>query len=573
MSIPSWMWTKAVTSISAQIVDQRVRKVAIDQGEVLRVEAGINGDANRLNSAAFVLLVLKTLLVLSDEEVIDCLVDGGNDFGIDALFFGPIQDGEFNVTIVQGKYKQSLEGNSNFPENDVRLMVAAIGILLDPRRDILVNERLRSKIEEIRSFVADGALPTVHVILCNNGLKWTDIAQNHIDMANYGDQVTWQHVGPDELVTMLRTKQLVSDTLQMTGKFTVEDFAFRRVLIGRMPVSQLSALLDRHGDLLLERNIRRYLGLNGNRVNDAVAATLSSAEQRPNFYFYNNGITIICSKFRHNALLLENTAVQIDGLQIVNGGQTSKTVQQVARDIGPAVAEAQVLVRIYELPSDDNDFVQSITYATNSQNPVDLRDLRSNDGKQHELSQALAGLGWAYRRQRTDQFGVGRDVTSAAAAEAVLAVWRNRPHQARFNVSEHFGKLYEIIFSKDLNGAQLVTASLIWRFTENRRRRPPAHGPDFLPYATRFIAMLMGRHLLADMGITLNQLTHRNFEEAEKLIEQNSETYFARSLKGVEEKIDDIFAVQPRTLQKLSATFRRGDLVEALTGAPVSLVM
>ena len=560
-----------MASISAQIVDQRVRKVVSDRGDALQAEAGITGDENKLNSAAFVFLVMKTLLVLSDEEVVDCLVDGGNDFGVDALYFGSVQDNELHVTIVQGKYKQNLEGTSNFPETDVNRMVAAVSSLFDPGRQITVNQRLRSKVEEIRSFVADGALPTVHVILCNNGLRWTDVAQQHIDAAKFGDQVTWQHVGPDELVLMLRTTQSVSETLQLAGKFTVEDFAFRRVLVGRMPVSQLSGLLDRHGDALLERNIRRYLGLNGNRVNEAVAGTLKTAEQRPNFYFYNNGITIICSKFRHNALLSENTAVQLDGLQIVNGGQTSKTVQQVAKDIGPAIAEAQVLVRIYELPSDDNGFVQSITYATNSQNPVDLRDLRSNDAKQHELSQALAELGWAYRRQRTDQIAAGRELTSAAAAEAVLAVWRKRPHQARFNVSEHFGKLYEIIFSADLNGAQLVTASLIWRYTENRRRRPPANGPDFVPYATRFIAMMMGERLLSDMGISLAQLTHRNFTEAEQIVESKSDLYFNDALQKMEVGIGDIFAKQSRTLQKLSATFRRGDLVEALTGFPVSV--
>jgi len=350
-----------MTSISAQIVDQRVRKVVADQGATLQAEAGIANDPAKLSSAAFVLLVTKTLLALNDDEVIDCLVDGGNDFGVDAIFFSPAQDNEFNVTIIQGKYKQSLEGNANFPENDVKNMILAVGALFDPGRKITVNTRLQQRVEEIRSFVADGALPTVHVILCNNGLRWTSIAQQFIDATNFGTQVTWQHIGPDEVVSMLRTTQSVSDTLQLSGRFTVENFAFRRVLIGRMAVSQLSALLDRHGDLLLERNIRRYLGLNGNRVNEAVANTLRDADQRPNFYFYNNGITIICSQFRHNALLAENTAVLLDGLQIVNGGQTSKTIQQIAKIIGPEVAEAQVLVRIYELPNDDYSFVQSIT--------------------------------------------------------------------------------------------------------------------------------------------------------------------------------------------------------------------
>jgi hypothetical protein len=337
-----------------------------------------------------------------------------------------------------------------------------------------------------------------------------------------------------------------------------------------MAVGQLSILLDRHGDRLLERNIRRYLGLNGNRVNEAVADTLRSPEQRPNFYFYNNGITIICSQFRHNALLAENTTIQLEGLQIVNGGQTSKTVQQIAREVGPEVANAQVLVRIYELPQDDQSFVQSITYATNSQNPVDLRDLRSNDAKQRELAQALEEMGYQYRSQRSDTPVSSGELTSAAVAEAVLAVWRRRPHQARFNVSEHFGKLYDVIFSKDLNGTQVVIASTIWRFTENRRRRPPPGAPDFLPYATRFIAMLMGESLLQEMNISLKDLTHRNFAEADRIIERMADQLFQQASDKIDAELKKIFAQQERTLQRLSATFRRGDLIEILTGEPVT---
>ena len=32
-----------------------------------------------------------------------------------------------------------------------------------------------------------------------------------------------------------------------------------------MAVEEIAGMIDRHGDRLLERNIRRYLGLSGNR--------------------------------------------------------------------------------------------------------------------------------------------------------------------------------------------------------------------------------------------------------------------------------------------------------------------
>lgn len=556
-------------TISAQIIDQRVRRIAADYDDSFRSEVGISNDPAKLHSAAFVFLVVKTLLGLSDEDAIDCIVDGGNDFGVDAIFAGPVQDDEFKITIVQGKYKQNTDGVSAFPETAVKGAVLAIGTLFDPGKAVTVNRRLTERLEEIRSLVADGAIPTVHAILCNNGLPWDAIAQEHIDRCGLGDQVTWKHLGPDELISLLQATKPVVDTLQLSGKFIVENFDYRRVLIGRMAVSQLSDLFQRHGDRLLERNIRRYLGLSGNRVNEAVAQTLRDADQRSNFYFYNNGITIICTQFRHNALREENTSVQIEGLQIVNGGQTSKTVQQVVSEVGPEVGEAQVLVRIYELSQADDSVVQSITYATNSQNPVDLRDLRSNDAKQILLGQAIAELGYTYRRQRSDQIASGKELTSVNVAESVLGVWRRRPHQARFNVTEHFGKIYDIIFTEDLNGPQAVIAALLSRIAENRRKRPPASAPDFLVYSSRFAAMMMGIYLLEEMGIELSGLNHQNFAAAERLVETKGEGYFSRAITQIGETLEPLFSGQQRTLQRLSATFRRGDLVESLTGMPV----
>ena len=55
-----------------------------------------------------------------------------------------------------------------------------------------------------------------------------------------------------------------------------------------------------------------------------------------------------------------------------------------------------MLVRIYELHQDDTELVEAITFATNSQNPVDLRDLKANDQRQEDLRTSIAGLGYAY---------------------------------------------------------------------------------------------------------------------------------------------------------------------------------
>ena len=59
----------------------------------------------------------------------------------------------------------------------------------------------------------------------------------------------------------------VDTTLTLSGQAIVEDMNYMRVLVGRVSVQEIHRMFNDHGDKLLERNIRRYLGLHTNRVN------------------------------------------------------------------------------------------------------------------------------------------------------------------------------------------------------------------------------------------------------------------------------------------------------------------
>jgi hypothetical protein len=195
---------------------------------------------------------------------------------------------------------------------------------------------------------------------------------------------------------------------------------------------------------------------------------------------------------------------------------------------------------------------------------VDLKYLKANDQKQRQLEDSVTSLGYSYRRKRTDTPVKSSDITSGAAAEAILAVWRQRPHQAKFFTREHFGKLYDMIFRSDLTGSQVIIAVLLYRIAENRRKRPHSDDPIFIRYASCFIAMQMGKRLVLDIGLNSNSIDHRNFEVAKNLIELNGEAYFIESVIDVEQALKKLYGEIPVSLQQLSATFRRGDLIDKL---------
>lgn len=84
---------------------------------------------------------------------------------------------------------------------------------------------------------------------------------------------------------------------------------------------------------LFEENIREYLGTQG--VNNGIIKTLKSKTDRENFFYYNNGITIICEKCD----TLKGTEASGDSKnlygfklvnpQIVNGCQTVNSIAEV----------------------------------------------------------------------------------------------------------------------------------------------------------------------------------------------------------------------------------------------------
>ncbi len=554
--------------INASIIDQRLAGVQDQIRTQAADELKILNDETKLKSLAFVYLCVKTMLDLDSDAAFDCLTEGGDDFGVDAMHLTEEIDGEFSVTLFQGKYKAKLDGESEFGENAINTLINAIRHIFDPSAKLgTINDRLKTKVESARSMIRDGYIPRVRAIACNNGSKWNTKGQAAIELAEFGEQVSWEHVNHDVLINILQKIKPVDETLRLTGKAIIEDMNFSRVCIGRIQVSEIAALMKTHGEKLLQRNIRSYLGLHGNRVNEGIRTTLQS-NNPSDFYFFNNGLTLVCNDFAYNALQGSDYQIKVENLQIVNGGQTCMTIfktQEVLSAQGKQLPEsAHVLVRIYKLPKDSEDMVLQITHATNSQNPVDLKDLKSNDEKQQRLQISIEELKFNYRRKRMDT-RASDDITSGVAAEAILSVWREAPHQAKFLTREHFGKLYNTIFSDTLNGAQTVVAVLLYRIAENRRKRPAANDPIFVRYASCFIAMQMGKHLLNAMGISLTDLDHRNFAQAKQLIENQAETYFTQASTDIQTALTGLYGQQEISLQQLSATFRRGDLIARLT--------
>jgi len=93
-------------NINASIIDQRLVAIVDQIRAKAAEELGIT-DEGRLKSLAFVYLCVETILDLESDNAFDCLTEGGGDFGVDAIHLSEEYDGEFIVSLFQGKYQNN----------------------------------------------------------------------------------------------------------------------------------------------------------------------------------------------------------------------------------------------------------------------------------------------------------------------------------------------------------------------------------------------------------------------------------------------------------------------------------
>ena len=193
-----------------------------------------------------------------------------------------------------------------------------------------------------------------------------------------------------------------------------------------------------------------------NRINKTI---ISSALDENNhmFWYQNNGITMTCDKIEMGPSK-RNPKIKMHNVQIVNGGQTSNCLFEAWSRDAEKLADVLLLVRIIETSSEDVKL--SIAETTNSQTPINVRDLKSNDRLQRQLEESFADLGLYYERKK-GQHGVqdrSLRIDALDAGQAYLAYGVGLPEVAKKDRGRVFGDLYETVFSDDVTAPKLLTS-------------------------------------------------------------------------------------------------------------------
>jgi hypothetical protein len=232
--------------------------------------------------------------------------------------------------------------------------------------------------------------------------------------------------------------QRINIPLQRYFEFNDDDAAAEpKTVVATVNTKELAAIEREFRYRIFQRNVRYWLKAT-NRVNKGIAKTLGTPDGRAKFWYYNNGIAIVC-----DSVEVEPDPSGVGGvarvrnLQIVNGCQTTTTLGETSEFLEDPDTPAYVLVRFFE--ATDEELQTAISLYNNRQNAVKDRDLLSNDDPQARLQTEFAALSpsWYYERKRGEwdakiksdeellaKYGNGaRRIDNEVAAQAAYAFW------------------------------------------------------------------------------------------------------------------------------------------------------
>lgn len=421
----------------------------------------------------------------NEDDIKTGISDGPNDEGIDGIF---VDDYEKTIHIINACTADTFNNSQkNLPETDLKIAFEGFRLITLGDYRGKVNPVLEDLVKKYHDLLNSGEVYKIklwflHLNLNPASTKYVeefkrDFKDVVVEFFNfnalkqsYEDYLVYQESAPSRVALEVMGKILRNDAEPKSLIFTIR---------GRT----LADIFLTHQTKIFQRNVRYFLAGRGKKtINAQIEATASDPNNSRRFWYYNNGVTIVCSKAEVPA---NERLVILEKMQIINGAQTTYSIVKAYNE-NKLQDATKVLVKVIE--STDNDFIDEVTLYTNSQNPVNLRDLASRDEIQTRIQKIFNVYKYFYERKRgefnalyqtdeikTKEFGTDwkkKIVPNERAAQAHLAMFLNKPAQAKSQKRRIFvkgeGGFYNDIFNERLLEEQMLMAYKLLRFIETK---------------------------------------------------------------------------------------------------------
>ncbi len=217
-------------------------------------------------------------------------------------------------------------------------------------------------------------------------------ATNHTAKIFYLDDIYEMYfkepkIDKKDLSAMIRTRNKGTVLNIDTHNYGIDQALYAKYAL--TPVTVLYDLFQKakkQNYPIFNANIRDYLGAKGS-TNKNIKNTLLDPQDRKNFFYYNNGITIICEDIKpiQTGTTIDdcNACFEVKNPQIVNGCQTVSTINEVL-DQFPNSSRASefkstyVMAKFLKITDSSNSLYQQIVRYNNSQNAIDEKTFAAN---------------------------------------------------------------------------------------------------------------------------------------------------------------------------------------------------
>lgn len=175
---------------------------------------------------------------------------------------------------------------------------------------------------------------------------------------------------------------------------------------------------------LFDSNVRDFMGLN--RVNEDIRDTLAN-EESPDFWWLNNGVTILAS-----GASVIGKSIKLSDIQIVNGLQSTESIYRHFQQGRGDRMQRAVLIKV--IVSNDDEARDAIIRSTNNQTLVELASLHATDKIQRDIEEVLYRSGLYYERRKNYYVNLGHSasdiVTPLYIAAGFVALVLKNPQRA-----------------------------------------------------------------------------------------------------------------------------------------------
>ena len=346
---------------------------------------------------AFVAWFMRAFITEDENQAVTAITGKAGDKGLDAIYFD--HDNRI-VFILQGKYHQ--DKNCTEKRSDI-IALADLGRCLVLERDeafkaILnkANETVQKTLKEARDLIHKRDYQLLSRYVTTGKVSDTNILEGESKLDEY-DNARFETYAYNDLMKLMQDYiegaappvPTISLPIRGTEVFLRSDNSTQITSwIFTMSGMDVGKLFNEIGIRLFARNIRGYLG--NTEINRVMKTTI---EEEPEFFwYYNNGITIVCDEAKQ-IKKGDSNIVKVTNAQIINGQQTTRTLALSGKN------DAEVLVKLIEVPrmsdmakSQYSHLISEIVSATNWQNSISQSDLKANDTEQVRIEKELKKL-------------------------------------------------------------------------------------------------------------------------------------------------------------------------------------